>query len=99
MAKGVPQIEQGPFAKLALIPSDNGCLAAAAHRNGMLARGTAVKELAPIVLQPAEKLCVGYKSVFGELGVASAKFTERQRVQKRGVGHNQNGLMKGADQI
>ncbi len=104
MAEGVAEIEQRAIAGLALVARHDGGLSAAAHRDGVFARQnsrrfTAGEDPLPVGLQPGEKFSVAEQPVFGDLGVAGAKFALRQRVEQRGVGDHQNRLMEGADQI
>src|SRR5512133_4221176 len=42
------EIEQRPLAVLALVTRDDGSLHPATHRNGVLARGAACEQLAPV---------------------------------------------------
>ena len=47
----------------------------------------------------AKKRRVAEQAVFGDLGIAGAKFARRQRVERRGVGKHQDRLMERADQV
>ncbi len=99
MAESVAEIEQRALAGLALVARDDAGLAAAADRDGVLARRAAGKHILPVGLQPGEERGIAEQTVFGDLGIAGAEFAFRQRVEQRGVGDHQNRLMKGADQI
>ncbi len=99
VAEGVAEIEQRAFAGLALVARDDAGLAAAAHRDGMLARRPAGEHILPVRLKPGKKCGIAEQPVFGDLGIAGAEFARRQRVEQRRVGDHQRGLMKRADQI
>ena len=97
--EGVAEIEQRPLAGLALVAADDRRLHAAAHRDGVLARGSAGEHLLPVGLEPGEEGGVAEQPVFGDLGIAGAELARRQRIEQRGVGDHQHRLMKGADQV
>ena len=100
VAEGVAEIEQRALAGLALVARDDAGLAAAADRDGVLARaGAAGKHVLPVRFQPGEERGVAEQAEFGHLGIAGAEFARRQRVEQRGVGDHQNRLVEGADQI
>ena len=99
VTEGMAEIEQRAFAGLALVARDDAGLAAAADRDGVLARRTAGEYVLPVGFQPGEERGVAEQSEFGDLGIAGAEFALRQRVEQRGVGDHQNRLMEGADQI
>ena len=64
MAEGVAEIEQGALAILALVARHDRSLVAAAHGDGVFARGTAGENIFPVGLEPGEKIDVAEKSVF-----------------------------------
>ena len=99
MTEGVAEIEQRPVASLALVAANDRSLGPAAHSNGMLARGTAFKDIAPVRLQPGEESGVTEQAVLGDFGVAGAKFAHRQGVERSGVGNHQDWLIKRTDEI
>src|SRR5215470_1442324 len=55
MPEGMAEVEQRPFAGLALVARDGQCLGPATHRNRMLACGPARDDLAPVGLEPGEE--------------------------------------------
>ncbi len=99
MAEGVAEVEQHAVAGLALVAGDDRGLGAAAHRDGVLARGTAGEQVAPVGLEPGEERGVAEQPVFRHLGIAGAEFALRQRVEQRGVGDHQDRLIERADQV
>ena len=101
VTESVAEIEQRPLAGLALVARHDRGLGAAAHGDGVLARGTraCAKDVAPVRLQPGEEGGVAEQAVFGDLGVAGAEFARRQSVEHGGVGEHQDRLMERADQI
>ena len=99
VAEGMAEIEQHALAGLALVARDDPGLGAAAHRDGVLARGTAREHVLPVRFQPGEERGVAEQAVFGDLGIAGAEFARRQRIEQRGVGDHQHRLVEGADQV
>ena len=101
--EGVPEsmaeIEQRPLAGLALVARDRLRLGAAAHRHRVLARGSAGEDLAPIGLEPGKEGGVANQPVFGDLGIAGAELAHRQRIEQRRVGHDQDRLVKRANEV
>src|SRR5262249_56648873 len=81
VAEGMAEIELRPLADFALVPANDRGLHAAADRDGVLARGTACKQLPPIRLQPGEEASIPDQSVFGDFGIARAELACRQRVE------------------
>ncbi len=86
VAEGMAEIEQRPLAALALVTRDDGGLHATAHRDGVLARGTACEQLPPVRLQPGEEAGIPEQAIFDDFGIASAELPRRQRVEQRGIG-------------
>jgi hypothetical protein len=93
------EIEQRPLAVLALVTRDDGSLHPATHRDGVLARGAACEQLAPVRLQPGEEAGIAEQAVFDDFGIAGAELPLGQRVEQRGICQHQHRLMKRADEI
>ena len=104
VAERVAEIEQLAVAGLALVARDDRGLGAAAHRDGVFARGTsggiaAGEYVFPIGFEPGEEGGVAEQAVFGDFGVAGAEFALRQHVKQSRVGDNQDRLMESADEV
>ena len=99
MTEGVAEIEQRTLAGFALVARNDAGLATATHRNGVLACGTAGKDILPVLLQPGEERGIAEQPVFGNFGIACAEFPFRQRVEQCRICNDQNRLMERADEI
>ena len=103
MAECMAEVEEGALAGLTLVAGDDCSLGAASHRHRLFARGVSGrafgKNFAPVRFQPREEYCVAEQAVFHEFSITGAEFAFRQRVEQRGVGDDQDGLVKCANQI
>src|SRR5262249_40807097 len=103
MTESMAEIEERALAGLTLVTANNCRLGAAGDRDGMFARRVArracVKDVAPMGFQPGKERGAAEQAVFQEFGIAGAEFALRQRVKERGIGDNQDRLMKCPDQI
>src|SRR6476646_1370060 len=99
MPERMAEIEQSPFAGLALVARDDSCLHATAFGDGVLARRATGEDLAPMPLQPLEESSVSHESVLGNLGITSAEFPLRQRIEEHSIADDEDRLVKCPDQI
>jgi hypothetical protein len=65
----------------------------------VLARRSALEDVGVIGLEPGKERLVAEHSIFSYLGIAGAELPRRQRIEHRGVGDDEHGLMEGAEQV
>ena len=93
------EIKEGPLSALALVMRHNCRFHPAAHRDCMLARRTAGKDLPPIRLQPGEEARISYQPVFDDFGITGPELARRQRVEQSGICNHQQRLVERADEV
>jgi len=100
MAKGVPEIEDGPQASLALVLADHPGLDLARPLDRMRQRGLVTcQQRVEIFFEPAEEAVVGDGAVLDDFSQAGDQLTLRQCVERVDVGHHEQRLVEHADHV
>ncbi len=99
MTESMPEIEQRPFAGLALVAGDDGGLHAAADGDGVLARGAAGEHLAEIGVEPVEERGIAEQAVFDDLRISGPELPRREGIEQRGVGDHEDRLVERTDEV
>ncbi len=98
MAKGVAQIEQGPYAAFQLILGDDARLEGDSIRNG-LNQPVAGDRVNALRFKPFKQLGVPNEACLDDFCIAGERLAPGQGVEKGRVSDHQVRLMEGADQV
>src|SRR2546423_1459894 len=99
MSERMAKVEQGPFAGFSLIAYDDRRFSPATPGDGLLAGWTAAQHLRPVDFQPGEKPRIIDQPVFYQFGISGPKCPPLKGIEHGGIGHDEAGLVKRADQV
>src|SRR5580704_5467580 len=100
VAEGMPEVQQGTLARLALVAADDRRLDLAGAADDVRERrGRTGEQLIEVRLEPAEQGRIADESVLDHLRQSRAQLARRQRRERARVRDHERRLVKGPDQV